>query len=232
MLSVLLRTFLFYGLLMAVLRLLGKRQIGEMEPAEFVVTMLLANLATIPIENPDVPVTHGLLPIAFVVGGELLLAYLTLRSIKIRKLLCGKPVILIEEGKISQENLRRTRINLDELTMHLREKNVFDLSQVKFAILETNGELSTLLYAKECPASAKEAGISVKEVELPITILSDGRLLRENLQAANKDISWVEAELKRRNCTQKEVLLLTVDRCNRVFFVRKQDIKTRSARHP
>lgn len=225
MLSIILRTLLFYGLLMVVMRLLGKRQIGQMEPAEFVVTMLLANLATIPIENPQVPITHGFVPIAIVVAGELLIAYLTLRSIKLRKLFCGKPVILIDNGRISEENLRRTRINLDELTMHLREKNVFDLSQVKFAILETNGELSTLLYSKDCPASAKDAGIVVKETELPITVISDGRLLRENLKAAGKEPRWVEQELRRRNCRRKDVLLLTVDKSNRVYFVRKEDVK-------
>lgn len=225
MLPMIMRTLLFYGLLVLVVRLLGKRQIGQMEPAEFVVTMLLANLATIPMENPDAPITHGLIPIAIVVGGELLTAYLTLRSIKIRKLLCGKPVILIEDGKISEENLRRTRINLDELTMHLREKNVFDLSQVKFAILETNGQLSTLLYSKDCPASAKESGIIVEETELPITVISDGRLLHENLKAADKPLQWVEKQLKQRNCPQEEVLLLTVDKSNRVYFVRKEQGK-------
>lgn len=227
MLSILWRTLLFYSLLMLVLRVLGKRQIGQMEPAEFVVTMLLANLATIPMENLNAPITHGLIPIVIVVSGELLLAYLTLRSIKIRKLLCGKPVILIEDGRISAENLRRTRINLDELTMHLRENNVFDLSQVKFAILETNGQLSTLLYSKDCPASAKDAGILVKETELPITIISDGHLLNDNLKVAKKDVRWVEQELNRRNCTQKQVLLLTVDKANRVFFVRQEDISKR-----
>ena len=225
MLLIFLRTLLFYSLLMVVLRVLGKRQIGQMEPSEFVVTMLLANLATIPMENPDAPISHGLIPIALVVSGELLLAYLTLRSIKIRKILCGKPVILIEDGRISEENMRQTRINLDELTMHLREKDVFDLSQVKFAILETNGQLSTLLYSKDCPPSAKEAGIRVEEVELPITIISDGHLLNDNLQAAKKDLRWVEQELKRRNCTQKQVLLFTVDKSDRIFFVRRQDVK-------
>ncbi len=224
MLPMIWRTLLFYGLLVLVVRMLGKRQIGQMEPAEFVVTMLLANLATIPMENPDAPITHGLVPIAIVVGGELLMAYLTLRSIKIRKLLCGKPVILIEEGRISEENLRRTRINLDELTMHLREKNIFDLSQVKFAILETNGQLSTLLYSKNCPASAEESGIAVEETELPITVISDGRLLHDNLQAADKDVHWVEQELKRRNCSQNQVLLLTVDRSGRIYFVLRENM--------
>ena len=217
------RTVILYLVLIVVIRLMGKRQVGQLEPSEFVVTMLLANLATIPIENPDVPVTHGLLPIAIVVGGELLLAYLTLRSIKIRKLLCGKPVILIEEGKISQENLRRTRINLDELTMHLREKNVFDLSQVKFAILETNGNLSVFPYPKHMPATAKDAGVQATSQFIPLTIIADGYLSKENLQKAGKDLSWVNRVLREKQATIQTTWLLTVDGRDHIFFLPKED---------
>lgn len=225
MLNLLLRTLLLYVLLILVVRLLGKRQLGQMEASEFVVTMLLANLATIPMEEPSVPVTHGILPIALVLAGEYAIAYLTLRSIFARKLLCGKPVILIENGKISARNLRRTRVNLDELTMHLREKEIFDLSEVKFAILETNGQLSTLLYSKHKPASAKDAGIRVQEEQLPITLISDGRVLRKNLALTDKDEAWLEAELRRRNCEQKQVLLLTVDAANRIYFVKRDQLR-------
>lgn len=224
MLTMLLRTMLLYAFLILVVRLLGKRQLGQMEPSEFVVTMLLANLATIPMEEPSTPVMHGIVPIALIFAAEYLIAYLTLRSIFIRRLFCGKPVILIENGKISAKNLRRTRINLDELTMHLREKEIFDLSEVKFAILETNGQLSTLMYTKNMPASAKEAGIKVQETELPITLISDGKLMRENLDLTDKDEAWVQAELKKRNCTQKQTLLLTVDAANRIYFVKREDL--------
>lgn len=224
MLTMIFRTMLLYALLILVVRLLGKRQLGQMEPSEFVVTMLLANLATIPMEEPDTPVTHGIVPIALVFAAEYGIAYLTLRSIFIRRLFCGKPVILIENGKISAKNLRRTRINLDELTMHLREKEIFDLSEVKFAILETNGQLSTLLYSKNMPASAKEAGIKVRETELPVTLISDGKLMQENLALTDKDESWVQTELKKRNCTQKQTLLLTVDAANRIYFVKREDV--------
>ena len=224
MLTMLLRTMLLYAFLILVVRLLGKRQLGQMEPSEFVVTMLLANLATIPMEEPSTPVMHGIVPIALIFAAEYLIAYLTLRSIFIRRLFCGKPVILIENGKISAKNLRRTRINLDELTMHLREKEIFDLSEVKFAILETNGQLSPLMYTKNMPASAKEAGIKVQETELPITLISDGKLMRENLDLTDKDEAWVQTELKKRNCTQKQTLLLTVDAANRIYFVKREDL--------
>ena len=217
------RTVLFHGILIVTVRLLGKRQIGQMEPSEFVVTMLLANLATIPMEEPDVPVTHGLVPIALVIAAELLMAFAMLRSIRLRRLLCGKPVILIENGRIVEENLRRTHVNLDELTMHLREQEIFDLTEVKFAILETNGQLSTLLYAKDRPASAKDAGIKASETELPVTLISDGNLMRENMEIAKRDEAWVEKELQKRNCPLSEVLLMTVDRTGRIYFVKKSE---------
>ena len=215
------RTVLFHGILILTVRLLGKRQIGEMEPSEFVVTMLLANLATIPMEEPDRPITHGLVPIVLVIAAEMLMAFAMLRSVRLRRLLCGKPVILIENGRIVEENLRRTHVNLDELTMHLREQEIFDLTEVKFAILETNGQLSTLLFAKDRPASARDAGIRASETELPVTLVSDGNLMRENLAVAKCDEKWVEKELQKRNCSLSQALLLTVDRTGKVYFVKK-----------
>lgn len=125
-----LRTVVLYLLLIVTVRLMGKRQIGEMEPAEFVVTMLLANLAAIPMQDSAIPLLSGLVPILVILGLELILAAVSLQSIRMRRLLCGKPVILMQNGKILERNLQRTRVNLDELTMHLREKGIFDLSTV------------------------------------------------------------------------------------------------------
>ena len=119
-----LRTMVLYAVLIAVIRLMGKRQIGQMEPSEFVVTMLVANLASIPMQDAGIPLYSGLVPILTVLGAELILSSLSLRSVKLRQLLCGKPVILIENGRILQNNLRRTRLTMDELTELLREKDV------------------------------------------------------------------------------------------------------------
>ena len=217
------RTVLFHMVLIVTVRLLGKRQIGEMEPSEFVVTMLLANLATIPMEEPDRSILHGLVPIGLVIAAEMLMAFLMFRSIRVRRLLCGKPVILIENGRILEKNLRQTHVNLDELTMHLREQEIFDLSEVKFAILEPNGQLSTLLYAKDRPASARDAGIQASETELPVTLISDGNLMRENMQIAKRDEMWIKKELQKRNCALSKVLLMTVDCKGKVYFVKKRE---------
>jgi len=220
-----LRTVLFYIILIAAIRLMGKRQVGQMEPSEFVVTMLVANLASIPLEETDLPLTAGLVPILTVLGMELVFSALSLRSIFFRKLLCGKPVILIENGTVLQENLRKTRVTLDELTGHLREKDVMDLSSVQYAILETNGNLSVFPYPKEKPASAKDAGIRARKQYIPLTIVSDGKLLEDNLQKAGKDRSWLDRVLQDRDTALSDTWLLTVDGSDKILFYRRESHK-------
>lgn len=221
MFSAFFRTVILYCLLIAVIRLLGKRQLGQMEASEFVVTMLVANLASIPMENPEMPIWGGILPILTVLGLELLLSVVSLRSIPLRRLLCGKPVILIDNGNLLQDNLRRTRVNMDELTCLLRSKDVLDIRQVQYAILETNGNLSVFPFPKEKPASAKDAGIQAKKQHLPLTIVSDGVLLKENLQISGKDRAWVEQVLAERGANIKSTMLLTVDSADKIIFYRK-----------
>ena len=217
------RTTVVYLVLIAAVRLMGKRQIGQLEPSEFVVTMLTANLATLPIEDPDFPLSTGLAAIVTVLALELALSLVSMRSIRFRKLLCGKPMILIENGKILRENLRRTRVTLDELTEHLRQKDVLDLESVQFAILETNGSLSVFPYTRERPASAREAGIETRPQHLPVTVVSDGKLQQENLKVAGKDRAWVDKVLKQRGATVRDTLLLTVDKSDRIVFYSKME---------
>ena len=216
------RTVILYLLLIAVVRLMGKRQIGQMEPSEVVVTMLVANLASIPMQEEGIPLFAGMVPILTVLGVELVLSSLSLKSIWFRKILCGKPVILIENGNILQKNLRKTRITLDELTGHLREKDVLDLKSVQYAILETNGNLSVFPYPKEKPASAKDAGIQAGKQSFPITVVSDGKLLQENLAKAKKDARWVRQVLRDNRAELKDTWLLTVDGNDRIYFCRKE----------
>ena len=219
------RTILLYLVLIAVVRLMGKRQIGQMEPSEFVVTMLVANLASIPMQDGAIPLYSGLVPIVTVLGTELVLSALSMKNLRLRKILCGKPVILIENGNILQKNLQKTRITIDELTGHLREKDVLDLESVQYAILETNGNLSVFPYPKEKPASARDAGVQVRKQFLPITIISDGTLLEKNLQKANKDIAWVHKVLREQQSTVADTWLLTVDGGDRIVFLKKEENK-------
>ena len=217
------RTIILYTALILAMRLLGKRQIGQMEPSEFVVAMLVADLASIPMQNNAIPLVNGLVPILTVMGLELILSHLSLKSIRLRKLLCGKPVILIDNGKIIQENLRRTQVTLDELSGHLREKDVLDIQTVQYAILETNGNLSVFPYPSEQPATARDAGVKAAKQYLPITLISDGRLLADNLKKAKKDGAWLHKVLRERNAPLEGTWLLTVDDGEQVCYIPKEE---------
>ena len=139
-------------------------------------------------------------------------------------LLCGKPVILIDNGKIIQENLRATRVTLDELTSHLRQHDVLDLGAVQYAILETDGNLSVFPYAKERPAAARDAGLRVREQRLPFTIIEDGYFSRENLIKAHKDQKWLDGILEEKNADVASTFLLTVDDKGHVYWLGKDGV--------
>ena len=193
------RTLLFYFALILVIRLLGKRQVGQMEPSEFVVTILIANLASVPLEDWDLPVWGGLVPMGIVFVCERLISTLCLKSIRARRLLCGKPVILIENGHLLEENLRRTRVNLDELSGHLREQGILAMETVQFAILETNGSITVFPYP---PGRQKQ--------EMPYTVISDGRIMTDNLHLLGRDEKWLLKKLHGKGLKPKDVLLMTL----------------------
>ena len=216
------RTIIVYLVLILVIRLLGKRQIGQMEPSEFVVAMLLADLASVPMQDGSIPLVAGLVPSVTVLGAELILSGLSMGSVKVRRVLCGKPVILIGNGKILQNNLRRTRVTLDELMGHLREKDVLDISQVQYAILETNGNLSVFPYPRHMPASAEDAGIKPSKQGLPVTIIDDGCLQKQNLSLVRKNETWVKDTLARYKATVSDTFLLTVDENGQEYWVGKE----------
>ena len=220
-----LRAIVLYLTLIAVIRILGKRQVGEMAPSELVVTMLVANLAAIPMQDGAIPLYSGLVPILTVLGTELVLSWLIMRSARLRKLLTGKPVILIENGRLLQGNLRSARMTLDELTAHLRLKDVLDLKTVQYAILETNGSLSVFLYPKDAPATAKDAGIQASKQSLPISVIVDGKLSREDLARAKKEEAWLRRVLKEQGASVAQTMLLSVDASDKTVFIRKEGAK-------
>ncbi len=216
------RTVILYLVLTAGMRLLGKRQIGQLEPSEFVVSMLIADLAAVPMQNTGIPLLHGLVPMVTVLGLGLVFSGLTMLSVPLRNILCGKPIILIENGRLNQANLRLTRITLDELTGHLRQKDVLDITTVQYAILETDGSLSVFPYPKDAPATAKDAGIRAKKQYLPVTVIEDGYICAESLKRAGKDRLWLRRVLEQRKTTPEETFLLTVDGADHVHWVGKE----------
>ena len=233
MLISLIRAVILYLALILVVRLMGKRQLGEMEPMEFVVTMLIANLAAVPMQETGTPLLAGLLPILVVLSVELVLSVLTYRSVGVRRFLCGKPVILIENGRLLQQNLKKTRVNTDELSEYLRIQGVTDLAQVQYAILETSGAISTFLYPKyealgdirdvDEPASAKDAGVQASARKLPVTVIASGRLQKQNLPLLGKDEAWVQGILQSYNCRMQDVYLLTSEPGGKLYFAAMQE---------
>jgi len=219
------RAAILYLLLITAIRLMGKRQLGQMEPSEFVVALLIADLAAVPMQDPAIPLLSGVIPILVVVSLELLFSVFSYKSVRFRRILCGKPVILIENGKILQDNLKKTRLTMDELTGHLREREISDLDTVKFAILETNGQISALLYGKDRPPSAADYGMEVPDPILPITLITEGNLIHANLSVANKNRQWLEQQLKQHNCTVNDVYMMTLKTDGQVRVIRKEQKK-------
>ena len=224
MLIATLRTGLLYGLLILSVRLMGKRQVAEMEPAEFVVTMLLANLASVPMQDNGLPLLSGVAPILTVLGLELILAVLSMKLLPVRRLLNGVPTLLIREGRIDQRALAASRVSLDELEQKLREKDVFDYSAVAYAILETDGELTVMLRPGFQSASRADLGVEASPAALFYNVIADGVVLSENLRAAGLDRAWLKRELARRGVSPREVFLLAVDGAGAVRFVRKERV--------
>lgn len=217
------RTILLYLVLILSVRLMGKRQVGQLETSEFVVAMVMADLAAVPIQDGALPLISGVVPLLTILGLELVFSFLVLKSVAFRKLMCGKPVILIDNGRVLPDNLRASRITMDELSCYLRQKDILDLKTVQFAILETNGSLSVFPYPQEQPPTARDAGVKVPPQSLPITIINDGRLSREDLRRAGKDTTWLRHTLGKHKARQETTLLLSVDGEDNVTWIGKSE---------
>lgn len=221
------RTLVLYLVLIIGLRLTGKRQIGELEPNELVLTMLLSDLAAVPMQDFGIPLLSGVLPIAVILCMSMLLSFLSLRSVRFRALICGEPTVIIRQGVISQQAMRRNRLTLDELMEELRCQGITDLQTVKYAVLETSGQLSVLLYPKDQPITPQQMDLAVADdVFLPRIIINDGRLLHQNLRAAGREEKWLRDQLRRAGATDtKDIFLLTVDEAGSVVCILKEGTK-------
>ena len=213
-------TLLFFVVLL--LRVMGKRQIGELQPGELVVTILLSQIAAAPMQDNDIPLLHTLVCIFTLAGVELLLSAAAMKSVKLRTLIDGSSVTVIRDGVIDQRALRRLRFTLDDLLEGLRQKDVFDLSEVHSAVVETNGALSVLLKAPKRPAAAELLQKKNPETGVPQVLVADGRLNPAGLRAAGADRQYVERLLKARGTSAEGTFLLTLDAAGNVYFVKKE----------
>lgn len=217
------RTIILYLLIVFGIRLLGKHQVGELEPAEFALALIIADIASVPMQDFGIPLLMGVVPIVTLLCLSMILSVLTMKSLKLRALLSGTPSILIREGKLDQKEMRKTRMTLDEVLEELRLQGYTDLQCIKYAILETNGQLSVLPYAAEKPPAAKDLGTAVSDSGLPLVLINDGRLLTGNLKRRGLDETWLNKQLQQHHLSSpKDVFLLTVDEQNQIYLVRKE----------
>ena len=222
MFTALTRTIILYLLIIIGVRLMGKRQVGELEPSELVLSLLIADLASVPMQDLGIPLHAGVFPILVLLSLTMILSVLTMKSIRFRTLLCGSPSVIIRDGEINQEEMRRNRLTVDELLEELRSHGCTDPTSVKYAILETNGLLSVLPYANQKPATVRQLGLDSRETGLPTVIISDGKLLNKALSRLGYDHAWVERLLTQHGCADvKQVFLTSVDETGDIYFVKK-----------
>ncbi|ABR50408.1 protein of unknown function DUF421 [Alkaliphilus metalliredigens QYMF] len=191
MIVIFIRAFVLYMIVVIVMRMMGKGQIAEMQPFELVITIMIADLAATPMENTSVPLINGVIPILTLLSGQVIISYLSLKSTKFRGLICGKPSILIHKGRIVQSELRRLRINVNDLLEQLRSKEYLNLSDVEYAILETNGQLSIMPKPDKRGVITSDLAVAVQQEELPVTLIIDGKVNQNNLKRAGYDMSWL-----------------------------------------
>ena len=220
---VILRTAIIYFTLLAAMRIMGKRQLGEMELSEFVVASLIADLASHPLQDVGIPMTNGLVPILTLFCFEILIAGLSMKSIRLRTLLFGRPSILVRRGVIDQREMRSNRFTADELMQELRNQGMFDLSRVEYAILETDGQLNVIPYPAEQPPTAAQLGVAVPDGGCPLIVISEGRVIGKNLRALGRSDAWLREELQKKGHGEpQDIYLMTVNQSGQQYIAGKE----------
>lgn len=222
MVLTILRIFILYVLATAAVRIMGKRQIGELQPSELVITILLSEIAAIPMQDTDIPLLNFVVAVLLLVAFEIISSVISMKSRGARRLLEGNAVTVIRDGKIDQKEIKRLRYTVDDLLTALRQKDVFDISTVGYAVLETNGKLSVMLKPDENALTAKTLQLSLPDPGMPCLVVSDGKVIREHYD----DCSMNDRELKRllraKGLTVEDVLIMTVDRDKNAVIVEKE----------
>jgi len=217
------RTLILYALVIIALRVMGKREIAKLQPFELVVLLMISDLAIIPSENMGIPLLSGIIPILVLLLANLTLAWIALKSEKARDIICGTPSILIRQGKIVEGELKRNCYNLTDLLEELRIKNVPNIADVEYAVLENNGNLSVFPKVQKRPTIPEDFQITPPYEGLPLPIIMDGKLNSKNLQQSEKDLKWLRRELKKQTIDKVEdVLIASLDSSGTLFTQAKQ----------
>ncbi len=219
MIIIVIRTLLLYAAVITSLRIMGKRQLGELQPSELVVAIMISDLATIPMESLDISLFSGVIPVLTLVFAEVITSFLTLKNKSIRKFMMGEPSVVIYDGVINERELERLRFNLDDLLEELRLNNCHDISDVAVAIIETSGKLSVIPNDKARPVTVEDMNLkNVRHEGLPCTVVSDGRLDAKELERSGKSLDYLKNELKKRGAKNiDDVFIASIDAENEIF---------------
>jgi uncharacterized membrane protein YcaP (DUF421 family) len=202
---------------------MGKRQIGDMQPNELVITLLISEIVAIPLQDITQPILSGVVAIFMLIVLEIVMSVLSMKSITVRKFMSGNSVVIINNGVVDQKAMKDVRMTVLDLIEQLRGQNVFDISTVAFAVLEVNGELSVLLKSGDQPLTAKDMGIKKDKAALPLPVISDGKILDDSLKALGITTQTLEKKLKANQTEVSRVFLMTLDRYDNIRIVKKAD---------
>lgn len=223
MLITFIRAIILYTIVLIVMRLMGKREIGQLQPFELAISIMIADLASVPMTELGIPITNGIIPILGLLMMHLLISILDMKSITIRKIMSGQPSILIYRGKIDEKVLRKERITINELQERLRGDNIFDLGDVEYAILETNGEISVIPKPEKRGIIPQDLKIIPEYEGIPYDLIVDGKMMKKNLQILGKDKKWLKEQLEKFDATPKNTLIATMNGKGQFFCQKKEE---------
>ena len=230
MFILIIRTVILYIYLIFIMRVMGKRQLGQLEPVDFVVALMISELATLPMGDNRIPLIYAIVPITTLVFLQVMTSFLELKSEHIRYILNGQPSILIKDGLVNVEELKQLRYNLDDLLAELRQNGYFNLQEIHYAILETDGSLSIVPYTPYEPATRQDLKIKVEDEPLPMPVILDGVINKSNLENIGKDIYWLEKKLSHHNIkSHRDVLVAIVYSNNHKFYFQLKNETTNTS---
>jgi uncharacterized membrane protein YcaP (DUF421 family) len=213
------RTLILYLLVVIIMRAMGKRQIGQLQPFELVVAIMISELAAVPMQDTRIPLVNGIIPIVTLLVAQIATSLLSLKSTKARALICGKPSILIDNGKINETTLKKEMYTLNDLLEQLRSKDMANIADVEFAILETNGQLSIIPKSQKRPLCPEDLKIPTSYEGLPVDLIIDGETIAKNLKKINLDEKWLKLELSKHGVSDlNEVLFASIDTNGNLYF--------------
>ncbi len=227
---VLIRAALLYLLIIFCIRLMGKRQIGELQPSELVITILISNIASLPIEDNSIPMIMGVIPIIVLVGFELITSSISLKSSKFRKLVSGKPVVIIRNGSIDQKAMKDLRFSIDDLMESLRGSGVFHIEDVQYAVVETTGKVSVLQKYGAQPLTADMIGLTGSSQNPPVMVISDGKIVKGAMEAASLERKWLDRTLKKEGFSIDQIFIMTADQQKTYLIIPKNSVKKGSCK--